>query len=101
MEKVAEICNCNVDSVRKILKQRNIDIISSKEIAKRQQSIMVNQYDLNDNYIQTFNSYSDAARWLQEKGKASGNLAGIISHIGAVIKGKRKSAYKYHWKITN
>jgi hypothetical protein len=60
---------------------------------------MINQYDLNGEYIKTFASVTDAAKYIQslspEKRKA---INGIITHIAQVANGKRKTAYKYIWK---
>ena len=49
----------------------------------------VHQYDLNNNYIQTFQSIAEANRVL---GKASN-----VSNIVAVCKGNRKQAYGFKW----
>ena len=49
----------------------------------------VNQYDLNDNYIKTFNS-------AREAGKAVG--AKSYSKISECCNGKIKTAYKYKWR---
>ena len=46
----------------------------------------VNQYDLNGNYIKTYNSISEA----MNKTKTT--------HISSVCLGKRKTASKYHWE---
>ena len=48
------------------------------------------QYDLNNNYIQSFSSYIEAARSL---GKNQS------SHIGQCVRGKRKTAYGFIWRI--
>ena len=50
----------------------------------------VQQFDLNDNLLAIFPSIMEAARSL---GKPDGN-----THISAVCKGKRKTAYGYKWK---
>lgn len=49
----------------------------------------IKQYDLNNNYIRSFESIKDAREYL-----------GINTHsnICAVLKGRRKSAYGYVWK---
>lgn len=58
----------------------------------------VNQYDLNNNFIQSFESYAEAARWLENNGYVSGSLNGVRGKIGEVCKGKRKTAYKFIWR---
>ena len=98
--KTAEICNCCVDSVRNILKERNITLLSSQEIMKESRSKSVNQFSLDGEYIKTFPSISDAARYIQSlEPEKRTNLGGIVHHISHVAKGKRKTAYKFIWKF--
>ena len=47
------------------------------------------QYDLNNNFIQSFSSPKEAATFLNKSQS---------SHITACAKGKRKTAYGYIWK---
>ena len=97
--KTAEICGCCADSVRNILRERHIPMLSSQEILKIQKSKVINQYDLNGEYIRTFASLSDAARYIQSLSpEKRTNMRGIVQHISDVAKGKRKTAYKYIWK---
>lgn len=97
--KTAEICGCHPDSVKRILKEKKIEITLSSEIAKKETSKMINQYDLKNNYIKTFPSINDAARYIQSLSPERANLSGIAQHITAVAKGKRKTAYKFIWKF--
>lgn len=100
MTKTAELCNCHTDSVKKILKERDIPMLSSQEIAKNQQSKMINQYSLNGEYIKTFPSVSDAARYIQSLApEKRTEIGGIKQHISQVARGKRKTAYKFIWKF--
>lgn len=59
-----------------------------KGIPKRQKKI--NQYDLNDNFIQQYNSLSEAALAVN----------GSKGNISQVANGKWKTAYGYKWKYT-
>lgn len=97
--KTAEICGCHPDSVKRILKEKKIEITLSSEIIKKETSKMINQYDLKNNYIKTFPSINDAARYIQSLSLERVNLSGIAQHIAAVAKGKRKTAYKFIWKF--
>ena len=100
--KTAEICGCCTDSVRNILRERHIPILSSQEILKIQQSKMINQYTLDGEYIKTFPSISDAARYIQSLDpEKRTNISGIAVHISHVAQGKRKTAYKYIWKYSD
>ena len=49
-------------------------------------------------YIQSFDSYAAAARWLFEQGIIKQISGGVRTHIGEVCNGTRKSAYKYIWR---
>ena len=94
-KEISEKLGCCVDIIRDIANRNNVRLTSSnfKQIA---------QYDLNNNYIQTFATLGEAARWLVENdySKVSDptNTGSIKSHIGEVAKGRRKTAYKHIWK---
>lgn len=72
--------------------------IKEKGSSAKEKQIKVNQYDLQNNFIQAFESYAAAARWLEENKYLSGNLNGVRAKIGEVCKGKRKTAYKFIWR---
>jgi group I intron endonuclease len=96
--KVAQIMNCNRISVNNILKNNNIQTVKCGDHMKKY-SIKVDQYDLNGNYIQTFNSYSEAGKWIQRnvlsKDKRHERIAGKIA---SCCNNERKTAYKFKWK---
>ena len=85
--KQLKICE---ESVRNILKNNNIPRYSSKEVNRRKYGNIVNQYDLNMNYIQSFPSIISAAKSLNKNG---------VSHISDVCKGRRQTAYGFKWKF--
>ena len=86
---VSSKIGCSVDTVTKVLKAHNIQ--------PRGHSNKVNQYDLQGNYIQTFDSTTLAENWLIENGHTKSKKA--HAHITEVCKGKRSSMYKYLWKF--
>lgn len=97
---ISELNGCCKDVIYKVAKMANIDLLSKerrREIAK-EKGVKVNQYTLNGEFIQTFYSYADAARWLIENGKTSSSGGCVRSHIGEVCNGTRKTAYKYIWR---
>ena len=102
-----EICKemgCCKDVVHKVSKQSGIPLNLPINRNKLQQEMMkskiaVNQYDKKENFIQSFNSYADAPRWLESNGYVQGHLNGVRTKIGQVCKGERKTAYKFIWKI--
>ena len=85
--KQLKICE---ESVRNILKNNNIPRYSSKEVNRRKYGNIVNQYDLNMNYIRSFPSIISAAKSLNKNG---------VSHISDVCKGRRQTAYGFKWKF--
>ena len=60
--------------------------------SKQRQMKRISQYDLQDNYIKTFNSISEAAREL------NGNRQNIIDCLKNKKKYKNRTAYGYKWK---
>ena len=56
-------------------------------------TISINQYDLNENYIKTFMSFMDAEREL--------GIKYANSRINNCCRNKAKSAYGYKWKYKN
>lgn len=100
MKETAQICGCHPDSVNNILMERKIQKTTTQEIIRKRDSKMINQYDLADSYLRTFLSLIDAARYLKEMNLANGAEQGIASHIRDVALGRRKSAYKFHWKFS-
>lgn len=97
-KEICELVGCCVEVVYKVSKESNIPLNKNNLLEKNK--IMVSQYDLKGNYIQSFESYADAARWLYEQGIISKIQSGVRSHIGEVCNGTRKSAYKYIWRKT-
>ena len=77
---------------------KDYKVIIEKPKRTTPMNIRVEQYDLNGNSIQVFNSYAEAARWLEDNKYVSGNLNGVRSKIGEVCNGKRKTAYKFIWR---
>lgn len=93
---VARKLKISSDTVRKILKIYKIKRVSHKEVVQKALGKIVNQYDLDGNFIQSFPSLKAAATSL---GKITNTSLGATSHISNVCKGKRKTAYGYKWKF--
>lgn len=94
---IAEKYHCDHNTVRKRLRARGVN---TRENIVARQRISVSQYDLDDNFIQSFDSLDHAATWLIAQGSKCGRL-GLMSHIGDVIRGKRKTCCGYIWKRVN
>ena len=83
---------CNETTVSRILKSNHVQKLSSQEVNTKKFGKIINQYDLNNNFIQSFPSANAAADFLNKKG---------VSHITDVCKGKRKTAYGFIWRFAN
>lgn len=95
-QEVSDIVGCCYDTVRLVAKKHNINYIVEPPNSK--QCIPVEQYDLEEGYIQSFNSCCEAARWLFENKYTRSTSNGVYTHITAVMKGKQKTAYGFIWK---
>lgn len=98
MTETAHRLDINISSVKKILNNSNIFIVPMSEVNQKKAGNIINQYDLQGNFIQSFPSARAAALTL---GKITSTSKGASSHISDVCKGKRKTAYGYIWKFAN
>lgn len=99
IEAVAQIMHIHRDSVTKILHSRNIPIKSSAQINKEQNGKIVQMFDKKTGeFIQSFITVADAARWLIDNGYSNCKFTTIRYHITEVCAGKRKSAAGFIWK---
>ena len=93
----AKLLGVCYDSVQNILKTKNEPIKSSFDVNITKFSKPINMFDLDGNYLRTFVSTSDAARYLIDNGLTNCKLETIRTHIAEVCKGKRKTAAKFRW----
>lgn len=93
---VARKLNISSCSVNKILKIYGVERLSCEETVQKTLGKIINQYDLQGNFIQSFPSVKAAA---QSLGKVTKTSNGATSHISDVCKGKRKTAYGFKWKF--
>ena len=94
---VARLLNISVDSVELALNSRNITKVPATVVNAQKLGKLVNQYDLQGNFIQSFISARAAAEAL---GRITATSNGAASHIADVCKGKRKTAYGFIWRYT-
>jgi hypothetical protein len=92
--KLLEISEC---TVRKILNSFHVKKLTSSEILRKKCGIPINQYDLNGNFIQRFETVGDAVLFLNKRNKNRSPY----EHILDVCRGKRKTAYGYIWKFAD
>ena len=98
INKTAEKLGIDTHTVSNALNAKNILQPTHLEIARKATGKIVNQYDLNNNFIQSFPSVKAAAESI---GKITSTSNGATSHISDVCRGKRKTAYGYIWRFAN
>jgi hypothetical protein len=91
---IAEKYGCNQDTVTNALHLAGIDGHTN---AINRSKNKVYQYDKSNNFIQTFESQRDAARYLISCGH-KGSITSIATNIGRVLKGQRNTAEGFIWK---
>ena len=95
----AKILSISTDSVSLILNKYNISIKSGQQVNAEKFGKIVNMYSKETGeYIQTFPSCAEAARYLIENNKTNCKPTTIRYHITEVCNNKRKSAAGYIWK---
>lgn len=99
INKTADLLHISNDSVAKVLRIRNESIYSSTEVIQKQFGKMVNMYDLNNNYIQTFSNLHAAAQYMVDNHLTNCKVDTIRTHISEVCRGKRKTAAKFKWQF--
>lgn len=98
LSKVSEKYGCDSKNLSDYLKNHGYNVLTSQEVNIKEHGHIINQYDKNNQYIQSFPSARAAAR---EVSKETINLGGAAGHIMAVCKGKRKTAYGYIWRFAD
>ena len=84
-----------------ILELRKQKIYSQKEIAQATVSKCVDMFDLSNNYLRSFKSIWEAAKFMVDNKLTSCKTSTIKQHISEVCKGRRKTAAKYIWKFSD
>jgi hypothetical protein len=90
---IAEKYQCDHTTVRKRLRSAGIKTNTN---SVDQRKYIVQQYDVNGNFISSFDSIHSAAQYLIDNGAKTSKI-GLVSHISAVLKGKRKTCEGYIW----
>ena len=98
-KETAKILGISEDTVRAALRQSGVEIRTHQEIVREQKSKPVSMYSLKDEYLRTFSSTQDAARYMVDNSLTGCQLSTIRTHISEVCRGKRKTAAKFKWKF--
>lgn len=86
---------CCADTVKNILDTLNIDVESRKAYSKSKQ---IEQYTLDNQYMNTFSSCGEAARYICDTQNIS-FYKSMQSKISWAARGIRKTAFGYIWKF--
>ena len=98
---VAKYYGCADNTVLLILRRNGIYVNpkAGGEANAFRVSKPVLQYDLDNNFINRFNSYHEAAKWLQDNGISHVKDTASMSYkISLCCYGRRKTLYNYIWK---
>lgn len=92
--------NCNVDTVKAILKKfhitpRNLHRTQYFGSCNKPKQIFCHNADYTEQY--EFNSVTEAATWLFDNKKCKSNNSGVRGHICDCANGKSNSAYGFIW----
>ena len=98
VKEISELFNCCVDVVYQVAKRNNIDLSINSNKNFIEKSKQVYQYSKDNQFIQSFSSTVEAAKWLFNNHKCAALTNGVRAHISENANGKRKSAYGYIWK---
>ena len=90
---IAKKLGCNRPTVTRILKANGIVLKSNKR--------SVSQYDLAGNYIQSFRTIKEAAKWIIEYIYPEDSIKSICSAITSCCKGVYKTARGYKWSYSD
>lgn len=86
---ITQVLGCCPSTIRNALKMFNINFDMRQSRARDKVKKKVDQYDLNNNYITTYNSVAEAAKQFNKESAAT--------HIARVCRGERKSTLGYKW----
>ena len=88
----------SVDTVSNVLHQNNVDILDNKAIHTKLYGKVTNMYSLDGDFLRSFPSTNEAARYMVENGLTGCKHTTIKQHITEVCTGKRKTAAKFKWR---
>ena len=96
---IAKEFGCSVDLIYDIAKYNKIVIKNKSQERAKELSKEISAYSKDGEFVMSFPSISEAARWCFKNKKCTNLNSGVGGHISHAAKGKRKSAYGYIWKF--
>jgi predicted GIY-YIG superfamily endonuclease len=100
-KQVAKLTGHDPTIIKRIVVESGIQYLTHNESIKFNCSKKVNMLSLNNEFIKTWNSMTEATKWiLKNRGEAPDDTkaSAMSTHISAVCLGKRKTAYGYKWE---
>ena len=101
MKDTALALNISEKTVSRILHQNNVPIYSIKDINTKKTGKIINMYSLHGEFLRSFPSVNEAARYMVENHLTGCKHTTIKQHITEVCAGRRKTAAKYKWKYND
>lgn len=98
ISQTASILEISPDTVSRVLHQNNVKILNNKEIHTKLYGKITNMYSLEGEFLKSFPSTNEAARYMVENKLTGCKHTTIKQHITEVCTGKRKTAAKFKWK---
>lgn len=98
INKTAELLGICVDSVSDILHQKEVEVLTTQQVLTNKYGKITNMYDLEDNFLRSFPSTNEAARYMVANNLTGCKHTTIKQHITEVCTGRRKTAAKFKWK---
>lgn len=93
----ARTLNYSKTTISNVLKENNIEIISGVLVSKKKFGLKVRMINKDNEILETFTSLKDAARFVV-RSNDDNKVKQASYSISLVCKGKRKTAYGYHWE---
>lgn len=91
--------NCDIETVKKACEEQGIQIIPATQVLRDKNKKSVELYDLEEHFIQEFETLKDAAIWvINNQLTKSNKIDGVRSSIRKACNGKYKTAFKHIWK---
>ena len=97
IKETAKMTGACPESISNILKINNIPIKSSQVIQKERTGKITNMYSLEGEFLHSFKSTHEAARYMVENKLTNCKQSTIKQHIHEVCEGRRKTAAKFKW----
>lgn len=100
IDSVAKYFKCDKKTIRTRLKNNGIEIKNDYQ-NNNWGAREIDQFDLNENYIQSFPSMSKAAEWIIENNYSDGRVSSASCNISRSANGikYRRQAYGFIWKF--